>query len=83
VALLSLMSRTDDVPARTVGLFGSLYVATTQAASGATDVSMGVANPTALLVVLALAFAGLVLTQVVHQALQQYRVDLIAARAGA
>jgi hypothetical protein len=81
VALLSLMYSTDEVPRRAVGLFGSLFVATRQTSTGATDVSMGVAHPAALVVIFGLWLAGLVLTLVIHQALQQYRADLIAARA--
>lgn len=75
------MFGTDEAPARAVGLFDSLYVETTRAGSGAVDVSMGVANPTALLVIFALCLTALALTQVIYQALTQYRLDLIEARA--
>lgn len=77
------MFSTGEAPARTVGFFGSLYVAASEGSSGATDVSMGVANPTALVVIFTLFSVGLLLTQVLYEALKQYRVDLIAARAGA
>jgi hypothetical protein len=77
------MYTTDETPARVVGLFGSLYVATTESSLGAVDVSMGVADPTALLVIFGLSVTVIALAQIIHEGLKQYRIDLIAARAGA
>jgi hypothetical protein len=81
-ALLCLMFTTDETPGRALGLFGSLYLTSTASGTGAVDVSMGVADPTALVVLFALAFTVLTLAQVIHEVLKQYRLDLIAARAG-
>jgi hypothetical protein len=81
-ALLYLMFTTDEIPARAVGLFGSVYVATTGTSAGATDVSLGVANPAALIVLFGLCTLVLVLAHVIYEALQQYRGNLLAARAG-
>jgi hypothetical protein len=82
VALLCLMFTTDEAPTRAVGLFGSIYVATTETSAGTTDVSMGVANPAALIVLFALCLIVLVLAQVIYEGLKQYRGTLLAAREG-
>lgn len=83
VALLSLMFSTDEATARAFGLFGSLYLTSTTSSTGPVDVSMGVADPTALLVIFGLSFTVIAFAQLIYAFLTQYRTDLIAARAGA
>jgi hypothetical protein len=75
--LLYLMFTTGKESVHREGLFGSLFFETREAPGGVTQASMGVANPTALVIVFLLFFVVLALTQVSYRELKQYRGQLI------
>lgn len=84
VTLLILMFSTDgDEPVRKEAFFGSLFFETKQKAGGATGVTMGVGNPTALLVLFLVLTVVLTLTQVIYRGLRQRREELLSRATGA
>lgn len=80
MAILYLMFSTGDEPARREGLFGSVFFETKEVREGVTGASMGVDNPTGLLIVFVLYFALLTLTQFTYRGLKSYREQLIRER---
>jgi hypothetical protein len=83
MGLLYLMFSTGRESVRKEGLFGSLFFEAREAPGGATDVSMGLANPTGLVVIFGLLCVVLAVTQVVYQELSLHRKKLISERADA
>lgn len=75
------MFSTGEEPARHEGLFGSLFFEMREARPGVTGVSMGVDNPTGLVVLFLLLIVVLLFVQLLYAALKQYRAQLIEERA--
>ncbi|WP_418275260.1 hypothetical protein ACNHYB_10345 [Isoptericola jiangsuensis] len=59
------------------GLFGSLRFQATEQASGAVDLSLGVANPTALVVIFVALCAVILLFQLILPVLMKRRQELL------
>lgn len=81
VGLLFLMFSTGKGSVHREGLFGSLFFETHEAPGGAVNVGMGVANPTALIVIFLIFCIILALSQVTYRVLKQHRAELIKERA--
>jgi hypothetical protein len=62
------------------GLFGSLFFETREAPGGVTEVDMGVASPTGLVIIFLLLVVVLAMIQIVYRNLNQYRANLIKER---
>ncbi|QXJ22890.1 hypothetical protein AGRA3207_003966 [Actinomadura graeca] len=83
-ALLYLMFSTDgDKPIYRETLFGSLFFKAKPTGNGATGVTMGVANPTALIVIFVVATAVLTMTHITYRGLKHRREQLIKQQTGA
>jgi hypothetical protein len=80
MALLYLMFSTGRESVHREGLFGSVFFETTQVRPGVTGATMGVANPTGLIVIFLMYVAFLTLTQVTYRGLKTYRARLIKER---
>lgn len=84
VTLLYLMFSTDgDEPVRREALFGSLFFKTQETSGGGLGITMGVANPTALIVMFVGCAALLSMTQYTYRGLKHRREQLIKQRSGA
>lgn len=79
--LLYLMFSTGEETVRREGLFGSLFFETKEVGDGVTGATMGVANPTALIVIFVLFAVILGFAQTTFRGLKQYRAELIEERA--
>lgn len=76
--LLYLMFSTDgDGTIRKEALFGSLFFEQKEKAGGAIGVTMGVANPTALIFMFLVFAVVLTFTQITYRGLKQRREQLI------
>ncbi len=82
MTLLYLMFSTGKESIRREGLFGSLFFETEEIPGGATGASMGLANPTALIVIFGLLCFVLMAAQVAYRELKLYRNRLIDEREG-
>ncbi|WP_055495331.1 hypothetical protein [Streptomyces sp. TP-A0356] len=81
--LLYLMFSTDsDHSVHREALFGSLFFDQKEKAGGAIGVTMGVANPTALIVMFLVFAVVLTFTQITYRGLKQRREQLIKEMAG-
>lgn len=84
VTLLYLMFSTDgDEPVHREALFGSLFFETRETSEGGLGVTMGVANPAALIAMFIVFAAVLTMTQFTYQGLKLRRDQLIRQRSGA
>ncbi|MGW3508224.1 hypothetical protein [Streptomyces sp. NPDC000994] len=63
-------------------LFGSLFFETQEKSGGATGVTMGVANPTALIIMFFVFAIILMMTQITYRGLKQRREQLIKEMSG-
>lgn len=79
--LLYLMFSTGEETVRRGGLFGSLSFETKEVRDGVTGATMGVANPTALIVIFVLFAVVLGFAQIAFRGLKQYRAELVEERA--
>lgn len=82
MTLLVLMFSTDEAPASRTGFFGAVQFSTEDVGGGVTGSTMGVGDPTALVVVFAVVAAFLTLTQLAFVVLKHYRAQLIAQGVG-
>lgn len=81
--LLYLMFSTDgDGTVHREALFGSLFFESREKAGGATGVSMGVENPTALIVLFLVLVVVLTMVQFTYRGLKQRREHLIREMSG-
>ena len=78
--LLYLMFSTGEETVHREGLFGSLFFETQQVRPGVTGATMGVADPTALVIIFVLFTVILLLAQIAYRELKQYRAHLIEER---
>jgi hypothetical protein len=79
--LLYLMFSTHgNQPVYREALFGSFFFKTQEMSSGATGVTMGVANPTALIIIFLVFIVFLTTTQITYRGLKQRRDQLIKER---
>lgn len=77
VTLLVLMFSTDgDRAVRKEALFGALFFETREKSGGATGVIMGVADPTALIIMFFVFTVVLVMVRFAHQGLKRRREQL-------
>ena len=75
------MFSTGEESVRREGLFGSLYFETKQVRQGVTGASMGVANPTGLIIMFMIFCLFLALTQITFGGLKKRRAHLMEERA--
>jgi hypothetical protein len=78
--LLYLMFSTGKGSVHREGLFGALFFDTRDLPGGKVGVNMGVANPTALIVIFLVLCVLLALTQIAFRNLKHYRAALIKER---
>ncbi|MFE7860138.1 hypothetical protein [Streptomyces sp. NPDC057403] len=72
-----MFSTDGDKSVHREALFGSLFFETREKAGGATGVTMGVANPTALIILFLVFAVLLTTTQITYRGLKQRREQLI------
>ncbi|MEE1939666.1 hypothetical protein V1L54_09605 [Streptomyces sp. TRM 70361] len=72
-----MFSTDDDKAVRREALFGSLFFETEEKGDGALGVTMGVANPTALIILFLVFAAVLTMVQFTYRGLRQRREQLI------
>ncbi|MGW3955944.1 hypothetical protein ACWEKM_34675 [Streptomyces sp. NPDC004752] len=83
VTLLLLMFSTDgDQIVHKEALFGSLFFETQEKSGGATGITMGVANPTALIILFFVLTVVLTMIQFTYRGLKQRREQLIKEMSG-
>jgi hypothetical protein len=78
VTLLALMFSTDtDEIVHREAFFGSLFFETQDKPGGAIGITMGVANPTALIILFAVLTVILTMVQITYRGLKQRRDQLL------
>lgn len=75
-----MFSAGEEDNVRKEGLFGSLFFEAHELANGATGVTMGVANPTGLVVTFVFCAVFLSMCQLGFHALKRYRTRLLQER---
>ena len=78
--LLYLMFSTGDEIGRREGIFGTLFFETSEVREGVTGASMGVAKPAGLIILFALFFAFVTMTQLAYRGLKRRRDQLLKER---